>query len=649
MTDKSKQNEPLSVLIVDDDADFRASLQGLLEIGDYRVETAGDAESAMAALHTFEPDVALVDLRLGADDGIELLKEMLRLTPELICVTVTAYSDTDSAVAAMKGGAYDYLRKPFEAEELYAVLRRCSDKCRMLREKQEVDQALRESEGRFRVAFETSPDAIILARSDGRIIDVNPGFERLTGYSLEDVVGKTSLEIHLWQNPDDRTVLLEQVEQYGYANNIVAKFRLSNGSVRVGLISARTFMLSGELSALYVVRDVHDIMAREKALAESEQRYRQLSDEYSAVLEGIPDALMLIGADLKVVWANKGATRHFGFTTEAMRGKECDVVWKCNAEHCLNCLKEVFRTGEALDVIQKMPDGRTWGLKQFPVKDHAGEVSNVIQIASDLTEKTRLREQASRSAHLAAIGELAAGVAHEVNNPIGMMLLDLPMLRDVFNDLMPILDGLPDMDKDQEIAGLTVEKLSKEVPPVIDEVIEGARKVKRIVEELRDFSRPYRGVMELIDINEVAKKAVRMVRNPLKNATETFSETYFPETLPCIGDPQRLEQVVINLLLNACQALTSRSAKIAIETRKDDSGGSIQLIVRDEGCGVEPEDIKLITDPFYTTRRESGGTGLGLSVSSRIVSEHKGLLGFQSQPGEGTTVVLELPLVEQDS
>jgi PAS domain S-box-containing protein len=636
--------QPVRVLLVDDDVDFVASMKDLIEIEGYQVQSTYDAVAAMGSLREFNPDIALVDLRLGSDDGIGLIKEMMQLFPDLICVTVTAFSDTDSVISALQCGAYDFLRKPFEAEELFSVLRRCAEKCRLVREKREVDQALSESEARFRVSFEASPDSIIIARMEGQIINVNPAFERITGHRREHAIGKDSMDLGLWKNPKDREKLLEHVVQYGYANNMVAEFRMFDGSVRVGLASARTVMLGGELVCQFVVRDIHDIMIREKALEESEQRYRHMSQEYGTVLDGIPDALMLIDLDMKIIWANRGAGKHFGYSPEEMKGQNCSDIWKCEAQ---SCLEEAFKTGEAGDAIQHTPDGRIWGVKCFPNKDDQGNVTNVVQIASDLTEKTKLREAAARAAHLAAIGELAAGVAHEVNNPIGMILLDLAMLKDVFDDLVPILKTHPGLSAKQKIAGLPLEKLYEEIPPVIDEVLEGARKVKRIVEELRDFSKPSQLDMESVDISEVARKAVRMVRNPLKNATDFLTESYPAQPLLCLGNPHRLEQVVVNLLLNASQSLADKSAKISIETKIGAAAGMVQLIIQDEGCGIDPEQIKNITDPFYTSKREVGGTGLGLSVSSRIISEHNGLLSFQSQLGQGTTVVVELPTAEQ--
>ena len=166
-----------------------------------------------------------------------------------------------------------------------------------------------------------------------------------------------------------------------------------------------------------------------------------------------------------------------------------------------------------------------------------------------MTEKARLREQAARSAHLAALGELAAGVAHEINNPTGMILLDLPMLKDALNDLMPLLDKHEAVLGDEKIGGLSIARFRQEVPVVIDEIYEGAERIKRIVEELKDFSRPASGEFAIVDLNEVVKKAVSLVRNPLQNATDYFVNKYADESLLFSGNAQRIEQVMVNLLL----------------------------------------------------------------------------------------------------
>ncbi len=775
---KQSENNLLRILLVDDDVDFVDSMAGILEIEGYPVAVAHTVSEAIEKVDTFAPAVALVDIRIGRESGLDLVATLLEKNPELTCITVTAYADTDTAIEALKMGVYDFLRKPFETSELFAVLHRCADRHKLLAEKKAADASRKESDARFRVAFETSPDAIILAYPGGDVIDVNQGFELLTGYRRDQVVGRNSQEVGLWQNPADRMKLLELLQRYGQANNLEADFRMSDGRIRIGLVSARVVEVGGEQVGLFVVRDVHDLKAKEKAIMETEERFRgvvsnipgavyrcimdehwtmqyisspireisgyaptdfvqnkvrsfnsiihpedrdmvaqqvgaavenkrafaveyrilhadgstrwvhdrgravaldeglvakidgvildtteskkakqalavsedrlsEVSREYSAVLEGIPDAIILIDSNLKVVWGNSGASQHFGISQDDLAGMDCTQVWGCQSTSCKNCIKKVFKTGIPSENVQKTPNGRVWGVKIFPIRSGQGEIKNVIQIASDMTEKARLRDQASRSAHLAALGELAAGVAHEINNPTGMILLDMPLLKDALADLLPLLEKHEPTLKDEKIGGLTFERFHQEVPYVIDEIYEGAQRIKRIVEELKDFSKPSTGVLAAIDLNEVVQKAVSLVRNPIKNATDHFTEKYSDMPLLFVGNSQRLEQVMVNLLLNACYAMPDRSGAICVETAFNEENDCVKVVIRDEGVGVDAVSLQQITDPFFTSRRETGGTGLGLSVSSRIIDEHKGTLSFDSELGKGMAVTVELPTAEK--
>jgi len=181
---------------------------------------------------------------------------------------------------------------------------------------------------------------------------------------------------------------------------------------------------------------------------------------------------------------------------------------------------------------------------------------------------------------------------------------------------------------------------------MLDETLEAAGRIKRIVEELKDFARQDTAAVTAgIDFNTVVKAAVRLVDSSIRKATNNFRAEY-DATLPAVrGNAQRIEQVVINLLLNACQALpeTETNRGIFLATRCSDDGLSVVLTLTDDGVGIAPEHLSHLTDPFFTTKRESGGTGLGLSVSSGIVAEHGGSLDFDSAPGAGTTVTLTLP------
>ena len=184
---------------------------------------------------------------------------------------------------------------------------------------------------------------------------------------------------------------------------------------------------------------------------------------------------------------------------------------------------------------------------------------------------------------------------------------------------------------------------------MLEEMQEGAQRIRRIVNDLKDFARREDGAGKaLIDVNDASRKAVRLVEATIRKRTDHFTARY-EEDLPLVwGNSQRIEQVVVNLVLNACQALPDKNRVIEITTHHDVAAGKVVLCVRDEGVGIAPEHLPHLTDPFFTTKRDTGGTGLGLSVSAGILKEHGGGLTFESVQGQGTVVCLELPVPQED-
>ncbi|MDI5919260.1 transporter substrate-binding domain-containing protein [Halomonas sp. LR5S13] len=267
------------------------------------------------------------------------------------------------------------------------------------------------------------------------------------------------------------------------------------------------------------------------------------------------------------------------------------------------------------------------------------------EVASRTEELRRQQQQLIQADKMTSLGILVSGVAHEINNPSSLLLLNLPVLRDAYADAQPVLDEHYRQQGDFPLGGLPYSRMRDEIPAMLDEMLEGSQRIKRIVGDLKDFARQGSSELgECLDLNAAVQTAVRLVDNSIRKATDRF-ETRYADDLPDIqGNAQRIEQVVINLVLNACQALEGRGQGIYLTTRYLPGDGAVALEVRDEGRGIDPESIHRLTDPFFTTRRECGGTGLGLSVSAGIVREHQGRLDFDSRPGEGTTVTLTLPL-----
>jgi len=246
---------------------------------------------------------------------------------------------------------------------------------------------------------------------------------------------------------------------------------------------------------------------------------------------------------------------------------------------------------------------------------------------------------------MASLGILVAGVAHEINNPNGLILLNMPILREVYRDAEELLEEHYLNLGDFTLGGLPYSRMRDEVPHLLEEMQEGANRIKRIVEELKDFARlDTTAAVEPVDFNAIVKAAVRLVDPSLRSSTKCFKVCYAPSLPPILGNAQRIEQVVINLILNACQALPDMDHGISLSTCYDEVAGAAVLTVTDEGSGISPEHLSHLTDPFFTTKRESGGTGLGLSVSATIVKEHNGTLKFASTPGAGTTVALTIPI-----
>lgn len=265
-------------------------------------------------------------------------------------------------------------------------------------------------------------------------------------------------------------------------------------------------------------------------------------------------------------------------------------------------------------------------------------------------EELRLNQQQLVQADkMAALGVLVSGVAHEINNPTGLILLEVPILKRFYTDASKVLESHYREQGDFSCGGLPYSRMREEIPRSLEKLIDSGKRIKRIVEDLKDFARQGDSTCnETVDLNVVAQAAVRLVEPSIRKATGCFRADY-GERLPAVrGNSQRIEQVLVNLILNACQALPDTARCIQLATDHDPGSATVIFRLRDEGSGILPENLSRLTDPFFTTKRTEGGTGLGLSVSAGIVKEHGGTLEFDSPAGCGTTVTLTLPAYKEE-
>jgi signal transduction histidine kinase len=276
-------------------------------------------------------------------------------------------------------------------------------------------------------------------------------------------------------------------------------------------------------------------------------------------------------------------------------------------------------------------------------------VGKILELERAEEEARRQREQVIQLDKMAALGTMISGVAHEINNPNNFIMLNTPVLQEAFRDVLPVLDDYHRDNGEYAVAGIPYSEMRENFPVLFSGVIEGAKRIRNIVNGLKDFARAdTHDMTESVDVNAVVKSAITLLGNHIRISTKHFSVRY-GEGLPRVrGNFQRLEQVVINLVQNACEALSDNQRGVEVATRYEPAGNVVTVEVRDEGVGIPPDRLPHIMDPFNTTKRDKGGVGLGLSVSSGIVKDHGGVLVFSSEPGRGTVATLSLPLVESE-
>lgn len=503
-----------------------------------------------------------------------------------------------------------------------------------------IDQ-LRFSEEKYREIFNnmSSGVAIYSAVDDGKDFifdDLNGSGQAITGVHLADVVGKkVTLKF-----PDIVGMgLLSAMKRVWKTDHSESLLDLKYHDEKL-LLHVDNYICklsSGQLAVIF-----NDISARKKF----EDEIVRSKNEWESTFDAMDDIVTIQDRHLKIVRANKAAHRFFAAEYGNLNGRHCYEVFRGSEVPCSGCplLETLENAVSHSETVAHEKLNKTFQVSSAPLKTHDGKQHYLVHVARDITDQERLREEANRSHRLASLGELAAGVAHEINNPNGSILYNSDMLRMVVNDLLPYLDERLPEKQGERFGGLSWEEIVESFPVLLTDTYQAALRIKRIVADLRDFSRiDSESQDEPVNLNQVALSVGRLARNTINKSTDHFSFALAEVLPPVSGDSTKLEQVVLNLVLNACQALDSSEQKISITTVFKPELEQVWLQVCDEGQGIPPALINHILDPFVTTKRERGGTGLGLSVSARIVKEHRGRLKFTSTPGEGTTATLEFP------
>ena len=277
------------------------------------------------------------------------------------------------------------------------------------------------------------------------------------------------------------------------------------------------------------------------------------------------------------------------------------------------------------------------------------ETSNEqLKLEMDERKRAEEREKAHQdaiyeSSKLASLGTLVAGIGHEINNPNEVIMLSTPLLKEVWVKAMAHFDE-EDPDELGDFMGLRYEDVREEITLMFDDIDECSRRIKNIVLDLKDYAKPNHELPfreeSLFSVTQVSSS---LLKNTIKTATDDFVLTPPEDEIMIYCNRQQIEQVLINLIQNACHAMEDSKGSISVTCKKSPDQKSALVIEEDEGCGIEEESLTRLTDPFFTTKRDGGGMGLGLAITSRIIKNHRGSLHFDSTIGKGTRAIVTLP------
>ncbi len=264
-------------------------------------------------------------------------------------------------------------------------------------------------------------------------------------------------------------------------------------------------------------------------------------------------------------------------------------------------------------------------------------------------EAKRVQTRLIHANKMTSLGMLVSGVAHEINNPNSYIMSNVEVFSKIWKDAAEFLKKAELDRKETRIGGIPFDRLLSLAPQLLDGIHDGSVRINSIVESLRNFSVPDRsGLDGKVDINAVMLSASSILENQIKKCTHHFYVQCAVHIPPVLGSRQQVEQVIINLIMNALQSLPDNTSGVWVTSSHNTNDNAVEINVTDEGAGMTEEVLQKVTEPFFTTNADRGGTGLGLSISYTIIRDHKGTLSFASEEGRGTTVTVSLPVYSKE-
>lgn len=376
------------------------------------------------------------------------------------------------------------------------------------------------------------------------------------------------------------------------------------------------------------------LSAKNEALIRMTEECYQKREKLNTFIKAISEIIVVIDREFNIIMTNKDEIGDDGKCYNKLFGLD---------QRCAECPAQVAFDLEKDSSAERFSGEKYIQLDAHPIHSSIGKVERVLEVCRDVTNQKQLESQLIQSYKLASLGKLVAGVAHEINNPNTFILGNLKIINESFDDIFPILDDYFKSHDDLKIARLNYNVFKENISVLVNDMINGANRTKKIVSDLRNFAKKDDGALtDDVDINYIIKNNLTLTRKHIKKFAEL--EVDLNEDIPAFkGSFNKIEQVLLNLAINGSEAIEHDHGVVTISTNYDAKNNEVVLIVSDNGSGMSDATIKNIFDPFFTTKRDKGGTGLGLSITYGIIKEINGKIEVTSKVGVGTTFTIRIP------
>ena len=479
----------------------------------------------------------------------------------------------------------------------------------------------RELETRFTELFETLQEGVYQATPDGRICDANPALVRLLGYrSKDEMIGLPVRELYCdpAECAADQAVLARESLIRGRQLALRAK----NGEEVAGLHSV-TVIRDSEGNVVRSHGTVVDLTEHR----DMERRLRREREFARRLMDSLPDLVFVLDRDLQYTFVSPSVREILGYEPEELTGIRLGDRSEPEDRPAMNAMfREVLSGAGTHSSIEyrtrhKNGDWRLMRTTVRPVLDTEGKIEGVIASARDITDQRRVEQQLVQSERLAAMGQMIAGVAHELNNPLTAILGVTELIKEGVQE--------PAMKRQLDLAHSQ------------------ARRAAHIVQSLLTFSRPPSPRKIPLQLNEALQRTLQLHEYSLRVNNIQLDFQPRPDLPLVMGDANQLMQVFLNLITNAEQAILEVRERGTLRVRLEPAGEFVSVVFQDDGVGIPREILPKIFDPFFTTKRPGRGTGLGLSISMAIIREHSGNITAESLPEGGSRFVISLPVSRQ--